>query len=84
VAAWSRFPLPVTTSGTAAAPVTNVAWQGIADVYADGYLDADSASRWYLHYVGMPQRPFVFLENYAPAVSVLGFNSPSTKSKRTR
>lgn len=66
---------PVTTSGTAAVPVTNVAWQGIAGVYGDGYLDANSASNWYLHYVGMPQRPFVFIENQPITVSVLGFGS---------
>ena len=67
--------VPVTTSGTAAAPVANNVLQGIADIFADGYLDANSATAWYLHYVGMPQRPFVFLENYGLMVNVLGFGS---------
>ncbi len=67
--------VPVTTSGTAAAPASNNTLQGIADIYADGYLDADSTTDWYLHYVGMPQRPFVFLENYPIQTSVLGFGS---------
>lgn len=67
--------VPVTTSGTAAAPASNNTLQGIADIYADGYLDADSTTDWYLHYVGMPQRPFVFIENYPIQVSVLGFGS---------
>jgi hypothetical protein len=65
--------VPVTTSGTAAAPAANNVLQGTADIYADGYLS--SATTWYLHYVGMPQRPFVFIENYAPQVQVLGFGS---------
>lgn len=67
--------VPVTTSGTAAAPVANNTLQGIADIFADGYLDVNSATTWYLHYVGMPQRPFVFIENYPIQVSVLGFGS---------
>lgn len=67
--------VPVTTSGTTAAPAANNTLQGIADIYADGYLDASSATTWYLHYVGMPQRPFVFIENYPIQVSVLGFGS---------
>lgn len=67
--------VPVTSSGTAAAPVANNTLQGIASIYADGYLDATSATTWYMHYVGMPQRPFVFLENYPIQASVLGFGS---------
>jgi phage major head subunit gpT-like protein len=67
--------VPVTTSGTAAAPMSTNVLQGIAELYPDGYLDTDSASKWYLHYVGMPQRPFVFFENYGIQVSVLGFGS---------
>lgn len=66
---------PVTTSGTAAAPVANNVLQGIASVFADGYLDSVSSTAWFLHYVGMPQRPFIFLENYPIQVSVLGFGS---------
>lgn len=66
---------PVTTSGTAAAPASNVAWQGIGNLYADGYLDSNSATRWYMHYVGRAQRPFVFLENYKTILKVLGFNT---------
>ena len=67
--------VPVTTSGTAAAPVANNTLQGVASIFGDGYLDANSATTWYLHYVGMPQKPFVFLENYGLQVQVLGFGS---------
>lgn len=67
--------VPVTTSGTAAAPAANNVLQGIADIFADGYLDADSSTAWYMHYVGMAQKPFVFLENYPIQTSVLGFGS---------
>jgi hypothetical protein len=49
--------------------------EGIADLYPDGYLDSDSTTKWYLHFIGMPQRPFVFFENYGIQVSVLGFGS---------
>ena len=67
--------VPITTSGTLAVAGSNTAFEGIAEIFADGYLDADSTSQWYLHYVGMPQRPFVFIENYGLQVSVLGFGS---------
>lgn len=67
--------VPVTTSGTAAAPAMNNVLQGIADIYTDGYLDGTSETNWYLHYVGMPQRPFVFLEDYPIRTDVLGFGS---------
>ena len=67
--------VPVTSSGTLAVGGSNTAFEGIAEVFADGYLDADSASQWYLHYISMPQRPFVFIENYPLQVSVLGFGS---------
>lgn len=69
------IPVPVTSSGTAAAPAANNTLQGIADIYADGYLDTDSATTWYMHYVGMPQRPYVFLENYPIQTTVLGYGS---------
>lgn len=72
---WIPITVPVTTSGTAAAPSGFNAVQGIADLYTDGYLDANSTTAWYCHYVGRPQRPFVFLENYGLQVSVLGFGS---------
>ena len=74
-ASWIPVSAPVTTSGTAAAPTGFNSLQGIADIFADGYLDVNSTTTWYLHYVGMPQRPFVFLENYGLQVSVLGFGS---------
>jgi len=71
--------VPVTTSGTlAVGGISNVAWSGVADLFADGYLDAATSNpttTWYLHYVGMPQRPFVFLENYGIQVTVLGLGS---------
>lgn len=66
---------PVQTSGTAAAPVATNVLMGIADIFPDGYLDTASKTAWYLHYVGMPQRPFVFIENYGIQVQVLGFGS---------
>lgn len=67
--------VPVTTSGTAAAPISANTLKGIADIYADGYLDANSATAWYMHYVGMPQRPFVFIENYPLEVQLLGLGT---------
>ena len=67
--------VPVTTSGTAAAPVNSNTLKGVADIYADGYLDANSATAWYMHYVGMPQRPFVFIENYPLEVQLLGLGT---------
>lgn len=75
---------PVTTSGTAAVSAT--AWKdlgldGIATIFADGYLDAASASTWYLHYVGMPQRPFVFAESYGLQAKALGFGSEFETNK---
>lgn len=73
--AWFPTQAPVTTSGTAAVPTGHNPFQGIANLYADGYLDANSATAWYLHYIGMPQRPFVFIENYGIQASVLGFGS---------
>ena len=66
---------PVTTAGTAAAPVSRNVLEGIADIFPDGYLDTSSATTWYLHFVGMPQRPFVYIENYGLQVQVLGFGS---------
>ena len=67
--------VPVTTSGTTAVGGSNMAFEGIAEIYADGYLDATSASEWYLHYVGMPQRPFVFIENYPLEAQLLGLGT---------
>ena len=67
--------VPVTTSGTAAAPVNSNTLKGIADIFADGYLDGTSATTWYLHYTGMPQRPFVFIENYPLEVQLLGLGT---------
>lgn len=72
------LPAPVTTSGTAAVSATgpkDIGLSGIADIYADGYLDAASATTWYVHYVGMPQRPFVYSESYDLQAKALGFGS---------
>ena len=86
----SMIPLsaPVTTSGTAAVSATgpkDIGLEGIADIYADGYLDASSATTWYLHYVGMPQRPFVFSESYGLQAKALGFGSEyETNNNRVR
>lgn len=82
------IPMPITSTSTtivAGAGVENVGWKGTADIYPDGYLDATSASVWYLHYVGMPQKPFVFLENYGLMVDVLGYGSEfEINTKRVR
>jgi len=66
--------VPVTTSGTLAATGSNML-TSIAGLFPDGYLDATSATTWYLHYVGMPIKPFVFIENYPVQVRVLGFGT---------
>lgn len=69
---------PVTTSGTAAVGATGpsgIGLDGIASIYADGYLDATSATAWYVHYVGAPQRPFVYSESYPLEAKALGFGS---------
>ena len=73
----SMIPMPATyaTSGPSSMPVANNVLQGIADIFPDGYLDDSDANDWYLHFVGMPQRPFVYFENYPPMVQVLGFGS---------
>ena len=65
-------------SGTAAATGSGpnqLGLGGIATIYADGYLDASSASTWYLHYIGMPQKPFIYAESYAIQAKALGFGS---------
>jgi hypothetical protein len=70
---------PVTTSGTAAVgasgPSTIPQFQAIARLIPDGYLDVNSTSRWYLHYVGRPQKPFVFSESYGLEAFALGFGT---------
>ena len=69
---------PVTTSGTAAVSATgpkDIGLDGIAGIYADGYLDAASATTWYVHYVGAPQRPFIYSESYPLQAKALGFGS---------
>lgn len=65
---------PVTTSGTAATTGSNY-FVGQADLFPDGYLDGQSTTAWYLHYVSRPQRPFVFIEDYGIQVKVLGLDS---------
>lgn len=67
--------VPVTTSGTAAAPVAMNVLQSAADVLADGYLDANSSTAWYLHYVKRLQKPFAVFERYPLQVHVLGFDT---------
>jgi hypothetical protein len=72
--------VPISIPGTASSAMTATApkelgLEGIAQIYADGYLDASSATTWYLHYVGMPQRPFVYAESYGLQAKCLGFGS---------
>lgn len=74
-ASWFPTTVPVTTSGTAAVPTDGNFMKGVAQLFPDGYLDGVSATTWYAHYVGMPQRPFVFLENYGIQLQVLGFGT---------
>lgn len=76
----SMIPLsaPVTSSGTAAVSASGpagIGLNGIARIVEDGYLDATSATTWYLHYVGAPQKPFVFAESYGLQAKALGFGS---------
>jgi hypothetical protein len=52
-------------------PIDN-SLRGAFKYFPDGYL---SGNAWYLHYVGMPQRPYVFFEDYPIKVDVLGFGS---------
>ncbi len=70
---------PVTSSGTAAVSANGPGglspFRGIATLVPDGYLDTDSVSRWYLHYVGRPQRPFVYSESYGLQTVALGFGT---------
>lgn len=75
------FPVqaPVTTSGTAAAtasgPKTIGEFEGVASLYVDGYLDGNSTTTWYLHYIGMPQKPFLFTESYPLQFKALGYGT---------
>jgi hypothetical protein len=76
----SMIPLsaPVTTSGTAAVSATGptgIGLNGIASLYADGYLDSISTTTWYLFYIGAPQKPFVFSQSYGIQTVALGFGS---------
>ena len=77
--------VPVTTSGTAAVgasgPSTIGEFQGIADLFVDGYLDAHSTTTWYLHYIGMPQRPFLYTESYPLQFSALGYGTEYERLK---
>ena len=47
--------------------------QGVSDIIADGYLT--DANDWYLHYVGLPLRPYVFQERSPLVSKVLGYDS---------
>jgi hypothetical protein len=78
--------VPIAIPGTASSAMSATAWKdlgldGIAQIYADGYLDATSATTWYLDYVGMPQRPFVFSESYGLIAKALGFGSEFETNK---
>lgn len=55
----------------AAAGVTNTL-RNSAQYFPDGYLTGNT---WYLHFIGAPQKPYVFFEDYAAQVSVLGMGS---------
>lgn len=68
----------VTTSGTNAVTgsgIKEIGLNGIATLVPDGYLDLTSTTAWYLHYVGAPQRPFVWAESYGLQSKALGFGS---------
>jgi hypothetical protein len=81
---------PVTTSGTAAVsgsgPANNPAFDGIADLYLDGYFDVltwpttlsgsiNGKHCWCLHYIEMPQKPMIYSESYALRTKVMGIGS---------
>ena len=52
---------------------TNNIIVGEADVIADGYLD--DTNDWYLHLVGMPQKPFIYQNREPLSVVTLGPDS---------
>jgi hypothetical protein len=71
--------VPVTTNGTAAAPASGPSglrgMEAMCTLIPDGYLDGLSKTTWYLHYVGAPQKPFIYGESYALQAKALGLNS---------
>lgn len=69
------IPTPGATSAATATAMKDLGLQGIATIVADGYLDAASTTTWYLDYVGMPQRPFVYSQSYDIQAKALGFGS---------
>lgn len=63
-----------TTSVTGNGP-RELGLSGIANIVSDGYLDTLNANTWYLHYVGAPQRPFVYSQSYGVTAVALGLGS---------
>ena len=54
--------------------------RGIADVFPDGYLT--DANDWFLHYIGMPLRPYVFQDRSPLKTAVQGYDSEFYKNTR--
>lgn len=48
-------------------------FKGTADILPDGYLS--STTPWFLHYTGLPLKPFVWQDRMPLETSVLGFSS---------
>lgn len=74
----SLIPISIPGSATSAMVATggkDLGLQGIARLVVDGYLDATSKTQWYLHYVGMPQKPFVYGESYGLRARALGYGT---------
>ena len=69
--------LPVSIAGTAAsaAPAGDNVIKGMANLVVEPYLDATSATAWYLCYTSVGYRPFVMQEREPLRVKVLGFDS---------
>lgn len=55
--------------------------KGAAEPIGDGYLT--DANDWYLHYVGMPMRPYIMQEREPLQTSVLGYESEHYKNTGT-
>ena len=70
-------PMPVTnaagTENVGGASMTNTL-RNSARGFPDGYLS--SSDGFFLHYVGMPRRPLVLVEDYDSRVTVIGFGTP--------
>lgn len=79
----SFYPVAIPTNGTGSptaatgeTPATVTEWKGIAGIFADPYLDLVNNGTWYVHYIGMPQKPFIYTESYPLYGQAQGWGSP--------